>query len=346
MTNVANRFAAFVSQAKKSIRLAAYDIRVQDPQAATIVLDSLRNAAARGVHVKIGYDAGHTADDQSSFNEQSADPAPAGNADFLAKLHGVTGIDIKPINAGLRLMHDKYIVRDAFSVDGGVWMGSLNFSDDAWTKQENNVIIVQSGQLAGYYANDFEEMYQHGSIDGTGLNDNGFIMVGEEDSQAELEVNFSPGQGPQIDSTIADQIRNAKSRVFIASMLITSATILAAIHDVIESGIPVTGVYDRTQMQSALDQIAQNPHGGARVALFHQVTQGFSSKVSTPYSPSAVHDYMHNKVAVIDNTVTTGSFNFSRNATMNAENHLSVTNEGLASAYVTYIEHLIARYAG
>ena len=343
---VANRFATFINLATKSVRIAAYDFRLNDPHASALVLDSLRNAAARGVHIKIAYDSGHTDDDQTTFNTQAADPAPNGNAQFLSALNGVTGIDTKAVHAGQHLMHDKYIVRDAFTNDGTVWMGSLNYSDNAWTMQENNVVMVQSGQLAGYYANDFEEMFQHGNINGTGLNDNGFLVVGDDGPlQVQLEVNFSPGQGQQIDSTIADQIRHAQSRIYVSCMVITSATIMAAMQDAIDGGVQIKGIYDRTQMDSALRQIAQNPHGGARVALFHQVTEGFSSKASTPYSPTSIHDYMHNKVVVVDNTVTTGSFNFSRNATFNAENHLSITNQQIADDYVAYIEHLITRYA-
>lgn len=47
--------------------------------------------------------------------------------------------------AGSSLMHNKYIIRDGSSV----WMGSANFTDDAWTLQENNIVQVASKELAG-----------------------------------------------------------------------------------------------------------------------------------------------------------------------------------------------------
>ena len=41
-------------------------------------------------------------------------------------------------------MHNKFIVRDR----SAVWTGSLNFTDDAFTLMENNVVEIESPQLA------------------------------------------------------------------------------------------------------------------------------------------------------------------------------------------------------
>ena len=49
---------------------------------------------------------------------------------------------------------------------------------------------------------------------------------------------------------------------------------------------------------------------------------------------------MHNKVLVIDDTVITGSYNFSRSAQFNAENILFIESAPLAEAYSAYIDHL------
>jgi len=53
---------------------------------------------------------------------------------------------------------------------------------------------------------------------------------------------------------------------------------------------------------------------------------------------------MHSKVLVADNTVVTGSSNFSNSARGNAENVLAIRDPALALAYRTYILSLIARY--
>jgi phosphatidylserine/phosphatidylglycerophosphate/cardiolipin synthase-like enzyme len=71
---------------------------------------------------------------------------------------------------------------------------------------------------------------------------------------------------------------------------------------------------------------------------------GLVGKNSTPYTPNGRHDFMHNKVLVIDGTVITGSYNFSRSAQFNAENILFIDSAPLAEAYSVYIDHLRRKY--
>ena len=68
------------------------------------------------------------------------------------------------------------------------------------------------------------------------------------------------------------------------------------------------------------------------------------AKHSIKYDDKLPHNFMHNKVAVADDTVITGSFNFSNNAMKNAENVLVIKNPALADQYATYIETLLNRY--
>jgi phosphatidylserine/phosphatidylglycerophosphate/cardiolipin synthase-like enzyme len=53
---------------------------------------------------------------------------------------------------------------------------------------------------------------------------------------------------------------------------------------------------------------------------------------------------MHNKLAVVDDTVITGSFNFSNNATQNAENVLQIESKDIADHYAAYVAALTQRY--
>jgi phosphatidylserine/phosphatidylglycerophosphate/cardiolipin synthase-like enzyme len=53
---------------------------------------------------------------------------------------------------------------------------------------------------------------------------------------------------------------------------------------------------------------------------------------------------MHNKVLVVDDTVITGSYNFSRSAQYNAENILFIESAGLAERYSAYIDHVREKY--
>ena len=71
---------------------------------------------------------------------------------------------------------------------------------------------------------------------------------------------------------------------------------------------------------------------------------GLTGKNSTPYTPAGRHNFMHNKVLVIDDTVITGSYNFSRSAQFNAENILFIGSAPLADDYSAYIDHLVKKY--
>jgi phosphatidylserine/phosphatidylglycerophosphate/cardiolipin synthase-like enzyme len=53
---------------------------------------------------------------------------------------------------------------------------------------------------------------------------------------------------------------------------------------------------------------------------------------------------MHNKVIVVDDTVITGSYNYSVSAEQNAENILFIESPALASVYRAYIATLLQRY--
>ena len=51
---VAGRIAEFIGKAEKTLVLALYDIRIPDP-IGKIVADAFRDAAARGVKVRLAY---------------------------------------------------------------------------------------------------------------------------------------------------------------------------------------------------------------------------------------------------------------------------------------------------
>jgi phosphatidylserine/phosphatidylglycerophosphate/cardiolipin synthase-like enzyme len=53
---------------------------------------------------------------------------------------------------------------------------------------------------------------------------------------------------------------------------------------------------------------------------------------------------MHLKVLVGDDTVTTGSYNFSANAERNAENQIVLTDPTVVRAYSDYLDTLIEMY--
>jgi phosphatidylserine/phosphatidylglycerophosphate/cardiolipin synthase-like enzyme len=238
-------------------------------------------------------------------------------------------------------MHHKYAVRDGRTPAAAVWTGSANWTDDSWALQESNIVQIASPELAGYYETDFAELWQKGDIGTSGSHDTGSVRVGT----TAVHVAFAPGEGRAIDHDVAHRISACKRRLKVCSMLLTSGAILGALSDLLETRRPAEygGIYDRTQMDDVLKQWKGSP-GEWKIAVFQRVTAPLAGKRSTPYTPGGQHDFMHNKVVVVDDAVITGSYNLSNSAMANAENLLIIEDASIAERYSAYIDHLSQRY--
>ncbi|MGH9693738.1 MAG: phospholipase D-like domain-containing protein, partial [Bryobacteraceae bacterium] len=266
------------------------------------------------------------------------DPAPPGTGAFIESL----GYPWRRI-AGMKLMHDKFIVRDRQAV----WTGSTNLTDDAFTIMENNVVEIDSPMLADFYLRDFEQLWEKENFEHTGKIKTMPVPLVFAGKPASARVFFSPGLGFTIDAEIARRVRAAQERIRICSLLLNSGTLIGALGEVLRAGrVKVDGVYDRTQMEDVYRQWATVPSNHWKIPALHDLIAraGLIGKNSTPYTPTGRHDFMHNKILVIDDTVITGSYNFSRSAEFNAENILFIESAALAERYSSYIEHLIRKY--
>lgn len=335
---IAALLADFLAGARSSLHIAVYDFRLSDALAEPVVR-VLRERSAAGVDVRIAYDAGKP---HADFPAAGTDPAPPGTADFVRRLDGIRS---KPITGGdprmPKLMHHKYAVLDGQTPGGAVWTGSANWTDDSWTLQENNLVRVDSPDLCTYYETDFAELWQRGDIGTTGAHDTGTVRVGP----TTVHVAFAPGEGRAIDHDVAHRISSARRRLKICSMLLTSGAVLGALSDVLQRGqvSEYGGVYDRTQMDGVIGQWRGSP-AEWKIGVFERVVAPLAGKRSTPYSPTSLHDFMHNKVVVADDTVITGSYNLSNSATENAENILIIEDRELADRYASYADRLAQRY--
>lgn len=338
-SEIADLLAAFFRAAHSTLHLAIYDFRLSDSLAAPLIA-ALHDRISAGVAVRIAYDAGKP---QVPFQQASADPAPPGTARFVSHLGN--GILSKPITGGdphlPKLMHHKYVIRDGKSPQGAVWTGSTNFTDDSWTFQENNIVQMHSTDLCTYFETDFEELWLRGDIATTGAHDTGTVSV----EGKQVGIAFAPGEGRSIDHEIAHVIATARRRLKICSMLITSGAILGALGDALDRGRvrEFGGIYDATQMESVFDQWQGTP-AEWKIKAFEHISRGLAGKRSTPYRPDSRHDFMHNKIVLVDDTVITGSYNLSHSATENAENVLFLHDAQLADEYNAYVDRLIKRY--
>jgi phosphatidylserine/phosphatidylglycerophosphate/cardiolipin synthase-like enzyme len=83
-----------------------------------------------------------------------------------------------------------------------------------------------------------------------------------------------------------------------------------------------------------------------KIPLLQSILVGapWSGKASIPWTPESVHDFMHAKVVVADDTSFVGSFNLSRSGERNAENVLEIANRAVADRLAAFIDEIRARY--
>jgi phosphatidylserine/phosphatidylglycerophosphate/cardiolipin synthase-like enzyme len=336
-----------IEDAVSTLEVAIYDFRLTDPQLAATVVGALTGAAKRGVTVRLAYDAGKpTAGTTTMFARLAADPAPPGTAQWVANNFGNSDVQIHAITAPSgQLMHSKFVVRDGLKLasTSAVWTGSTNWTDDAWTLQENNIIIVSSPAVAAAYLTDFEQLWAAGSIKATGVNDVGSAAVG----RASVGWNFAPGGGAAIDAGLAAAVTGATDRVVMATMVLTSLRVLDALVAAVNRGVPVTGIYDGGQMTPIEKEWAKSRSAAsaAALAVWTSVKSNLVAKRSTPYEPTSPHDFMHNKILITDQGLFTGPYNFSANAEKNAENQLNIqADPKLIEHYADYIAAITAAY--
>ncbi len=213
-------------------------------------------------------------------------------------------------------------------------------TDDAFTLMENNILEIDSPALADSYAQDFEQLWEKENFENTGNIHTGPVPLAFSGQPATARVMFSPGLGNEIDAEIARRVHGAKRRVRICSLLINSGTLISELGNLLRrNDVKVDGIYDRTQMADVYRQWQEVPSNRWKIGALQEIVAGahLVGKNSTPY-------FMHNKVLVVDDTVITGSYNFSRSAEFNAENILFVESPPLAETYSAYIDHLLQKY--
>ena len=347
IVEVANRIARFISEANSTLDIAIYDFRLHD-EAATIIANALRERAAHNVVIRIIYDA--TTEPEGDIvptvspAHLEADKKVAGTETFvrsfaeIAQIKGITGYRV--------LMHSKYLVRDGDTDDAVVFLGSANYTNDSWGLQENNLLQLRSRPLAAYFSKNFANLLAAGRIaERPAARDVDAIRVAD----VPVRVAFAPEQSPAIIKEIVGAITTARQRLLVASVVVSSGPILAALSEAIDRRMSCVGIYDGPQMDQVRRQWQAAHVGADKINTWDKVAGHLVRKNSLPYDrnkPHQPHNFMHNKLVIADDVVVTGSFNFSNHAMGNAENVLLIRDAGMASKYEAYVLQLMAKYRG
>jgi phosphatidylserine/phosphatidylglycerophosphate/cardiolipin synthase-like enzyme len=323
---VAERVAAWLGAARRTLDLALYDVRLPGA-VGDRVAGAITDAAARGVSVRIAFNQDEPPPDA---DERPFFPAPPRTDPELLE---TLGVPVKPIPGWRDLMHHKYAVRDGQAV----WTGSMNWTLDSFTRQENAVATIDSPAVAAAFERNFEQLWESGRVGNSGDFDTA--------PAGGVRPWFCPGRGPELSHRIAKRIGAARRRVRIATPLLTAGPILGTLVEVVEEErVDVAGVCDATQVDQVFRQWEANARSRWKAPLLERCLVVFDGKRSTPYAPGAVHDYMHAKVTVADDVVFLGSFNLSRSGETNAENVLEIADAVLADRLAAFVDELRARY--
>lgn len=321
---VADRLAAWISEARTSLDAAIYDFEARAGSSARVAA-ALERAAARGVRVRVAFNVTRVRR-AAAPRPPKCDPRAIDGLDVPT--HGITG--------EASLMHHKYVVRDWRDV----WTGSLNWTDDAFALEENVVLRVTSSDVAAAFTDDFEQLWTRGTVEASGLA--GPELTVED---ATVQPFFSP-KGPSLAQVAAAHIAPADRHLRVLSPVITAGAVLGTLAEIApRHGFDFTGAYDLTQMEEVRAQWEGQRQNRWKIEAWRGIAHRLSGKRSTPYREGAVHDYMHAKAVVSDGTVLCGSYNLSKHGVGNAENLVVVKSGRISSRVLEFADRVAARYA-
>ena len=197
---------------------------------------------------------------------------------------------------------------------------------------------MHSEAIAKGYRIDFDQLWASGVVE-----QSGFVDPRWDNG---VRAWFTPGHGEDTSARITKLIRRARRRVRLCSPLITTGPVLGTLAQVISDGnVDVAGCVDATQVREVIHQWRMNDNVSWKLPLLRQVMAGpFTGKESTPYGDGTVHDFMHAKVCVCDDTAFVGSFNLSRSGERNAENVLEIEDAAIAERLATFVDTVRAKY--
>ncbi len=216
-------------------------------------------------------------------------------------------------------MHDKFFVIDASQV----WTGSLNLTYTGTYQDNNDMVRIDSAQVAQDYTNEFNEMFENDQFGPESVADTPHPQITLNGDL--LEVYFSPDDG--VSARLKQLLKGATSSIDFLAYSFTLDSLADVILARSRAGVAVRGVFDDTQVE----------------------TNGSASEFSTLQDAGLdvrldanADGLMHHKIIIIDRqTVIFGSYNFSRNADQtNDENVIVLHSPALAEQFLAEFEKI------
>jgi phosphatidylserine/phosphatidylglycerophosphate/cardiolipin synthase-like enzyme len=288
--SVEEKLITLINTTQTSIHIASFEFNL--PR----VADALIAAKARGVDVR------WVTDDENGLEIDGNE----NRGQFTRLMAG--GVEIKD-DARSALMHNKFWIFDRQTT----WTGSTNITVNGIYKQNNNVIVIHSPEIASIYEREWEELWtgQLGRRAPSTVNNQWAILNGTP-----IQILFSPEDGA-VGSLIAI-LADAQSSIRFLAFSFTDYPMAQTMIDRAKTGVDVQGVFETFGSNSPRSELKTLWCAGL------QVRQDGNSS------------FLHDKVIIIDESiVVTGSLNFSSSADEdNEENVLIIDNPEIAALYL------------
>lgn len=289
--------AAMIDAATSTIDMCLYEFKHP------LVIEAAVAAVERGVQVRFVGDGDESEDSGYLALEEA----------------GVTIVSRAPRD---RIMHNKFVVVD----NQALWTGSTNATDNGVFRNNNHAIIIESASMAEEYTREFEQMYV-GAEFGRKKDDvtlTRSISFRDQD----IQFHFSPEHDPIHDMVaLAD---SADHTIHFMVFAYTHPDLLDAMLRAHARGVEVVGIFDESQARGRYSVDELMAEAGVPVYIDgNKNSSGFAG------------GKLHHKVMLVDvgvessdPVVTSGSFNWSKSATLyNDENLVELRDPALHSLY-------------
>jgi phosphatidylserine/phosphatidylglycerophosphate/cardiolipin synthase-like enzyme len=207
------------------------------------------------------------------------------------------------------VMHHKFIVRDR----SATWTGSANFTPDGLHGEDNDCVVMHSRAIAAAFLAAFEAPRRPPDSVRVALPD------------GELAALFAPGSGMR--EEILAALEKA-TRIRIVAYALEDPTLLAVLRRRRDGGADIAGAYDAQEMAALLHSDRRDPR-----QFWFLLDDRFAA---------ATGDRLHNRLIVADDTVITGSANFTAAACTSAENAVLIRSPTVAAGYYEYVAAVVS----
>jgi len=292
--SIVEKLIHHINRAQKSIHIASFEFNL------TPVAEALIDAKQKGVEVLWVTDDEHGLEaDEEEDHGQFA---------LLIK----NGIKVKT-DERRSLMHNKFWIFDGQVV----WTGSTNITKNGIFRNNNNVIILHSPELALIFEREFQEMW------------NGEFGVSSPSTINEQQVNINNtpvevmfAAEDDVIKRLVKLIDSAQNSIYFMAFSFTQDEMGRALEKKARAGLTIKGIFETRGSEVEYSELAR---------LY---------RAKVPVRQDGNPRTFHHKVFVIDEKIlVTGSFNFSNNASKrNDENVVIITHPQIATLYLEEFE--------